>query len=68
LLITRQYPRGLFDVLVGINRWLYRTIAYVALMTDDYPPFRLDPGSEEPTAPEVARPAGTTIPDGVAAR
>jgi hypothetical protein len=24
LLITRQYPRSLFDLLLGINRWLYR--------------------------------------------
>jgi hypothetical protein len=48
LLITRQYPRGLFDLLVGINRWLYRVLAYVALLSDEYPPFRLDQGEREP--------------------
>jgi len=44
LLITRQYPRGLYDLLIGINRWLYRVLIYVALMRDEYPPFRLDQG------------------------
>ena len=48
LLITRQYPRGLFDLLIGINRWLYRVLTYVALMHDEYPPFRLDQGQSEP--------------------
>lgn len=48
LLITGRYPAGLFDLLVGINRWLYRVLSYVALMNDDYPPFRLDQGPDEP--------------------
>ena len=48
LLITRTYPRGLFDLLMGINRWIYRVISYIALMRDEYPPFRLDQGQYEP--------------------
>jgi Domain of unknown function (DUF4389) len=57
LLITRRYPRSLFDLLMGINRWLYRVLVYVALMRDEYPPFRLDQGQDEPDHLEARRPA-----------
>ena len=60
LLITRQYPRALFDLLVGINRWLYRVLTYVALMRDEYPPFRLDQGEHEPS--DVERDLFATTP------
>jgi Domain of unknown function (DUF4389) len=50
LLFTARYPAGLYDLVVGINRWSYRLLAYVALMTDRYPPFRLDQGGAEPEA------------------
>src|SRR6187200_2861544 len=48
LLFTGQYRRGLFDLLLGLNRWIYRVIAYVALMRDEYPPFHLDMGPVDP--------------------
>ena len=48
LLVTGAYPRGLFDLLVGISRWCYRVLTYVALLHDEYPPFRLDQGEHEP--------------------
>jgi hypothetical protein len=56
LLFTGSYPKGLFDLVLGLDRWVLRVAAYVALMTDSYPPFRLDLGGTDPSAIVVGEP------------
>jgi hypothetical protein len=44
ILVTGRYPRGIFDYIEGVIRWHNRVVGYAfALVTDQYPPFRLRP-------------------------
>ncbi len=47
LSLSGRYPASLFDLIMGLNRWVYRVLGYVLLMTDEYPPFRLDSGGAD---------------------
>ncbi len=43
VLFTKRYPRGLFDLVVNVNRWNANVTAYVGLFRDEYPPFSWEP-------------------------
>ncbi len=48
ILFTGAMPGGLWDFILGYNRWTLRVSAYVGLLTDEYPPFTNQPVPEYP--------------------
>ncbi|HEY8544347.1 MAG TPA: DUF4389 domain-containing protein [Acidimicrobiales bacterium] len=43
IVVTGAWPEGLQRFVVGVMRWSLRVMAYTALLTDEYPPFSLEP-------------------------
>jgi Domain of unknown function (DUF4389) len=67
VLVTGRYPRPLYDFIVGMDRWALRVAAYAALMTDRYPPFRLDQGGTDPgSTAAIPTPPPSGVPGGPA--
>ena len=56
ILFTGNYPQGMFNFNVGMNRWISRVYAYYYSTVDQYPPFSLDEGRDDLTTLRVDYP------------
>ena len=55
LAVSGRYPRPLFGFCVGVNRWTYRVVLYLCLLTDLYPAFAFGPAPMAPGQVPVPR-------------
>ena len=39
ILFTGQFPKDLYDFVLGFKRWQMRVQCYLFMLTDEYPPF-----------------------------
>ena len=51
VLVTENYPEGLWRFLLGLVRWEAWLLAYLASLVDQYPPFTLETDPSSPAAP-----------------
>jgi hypothetical protein len=56
IVLTGQYPRGLYDFLAGFTRFQVRFTGYAALLCDPYPSFTGSADPEYPVRMEFAGP------------
>jgi hypothetical protein len=62
LLFTADYPKPLYALVMGMDRWSLRVAPYVGLMTDAYPPFQLDQGGTDPGSVPSPTPVAPLVP------
>jgi hypothetical protein len=67
ILFTAAYPRGMFDLVVGIERWSTRVSGYALGLIDRYPPFTFDPSLVAPAEGPVQGAAAEAASPGVPA-
>ena len=56
IVFTASYPKGLYDFVAGFTRSLARITAYMALLSDPYPPFGPSGESDYPVRMHFAGP------------
>jgi hypothetical protein len=61
ILVSGRYPEGLYTASAGIFRWWVRLLAYVHLLSDDYPPLSPEDESSE-SQPAELEPAREIVP------